>query len=463
MKQIILSPLIAPLILILAAIYLILVFNAVGKDRKLALNWEKFFLCLFLFCISGATGVGVSPYQKLNPNVLYLVGTTAPTIISQLGYYGINLLLLSSVLKDSLKDMVQVFTTIITKDPFISTFLLLISLSSFWSETPSFTNKAAMVYLFTSIFVIYIGKRYTWEELFVMWRWINCAVMLISLYYGFFKPSIGRSELGWTGVLGHKNQFSFFMAQTAFLWILYAMNSSKDRLMSIPIILGSLLGMVNGGSGASKILVVVSLALLSYLGFLKKLKVQWAFVAVILLMILGICLTILVTENIHFIVVDTLHKDMSITGRMDFWPQVIDNINKRPFLGFGVYSFWMPWRGADNPGGHIIVAKTQFIPPHSHNGFLDMALELGWVGLILFICSFISNIAKGVVYLSKNKLPESGLPLFLLNYILMTNFTETGLFGITSIWAWYLIVTTRLCIDTSNNPIKQKDKLPRVT
>jgi hypothetical protein len=31
----------------------------------------------------------------------------------------------------------------------------------------------------------------------------------------------------------------------------------------------------------------------------------------------------------------------------------------------------------------------------------------------------------------------------------MTNLTETGLIGVTSIWFWYVVTTVRLTLDTS--------------
>jgi hypothetical protein len=80
---------------------------------------------------------------------------------------------------------------------------------------------------------------------------------------------------------------------------------------------------------------------------------------------------------------------------------------------------------------------------------LDLGLELGWLGLSLYILSFFNNLVKAVVYLSRNHLPESGLPLLVLTYSLMTNMTETGLVGVTSVWFWYVVTTVRLTLDMS--------------
>jgi O-antigen ligase len=142
---------------------------------------------------------------------------------------------------------------------------------------------------------------------------------------------------------------------------------------------------------------------------------------------------------------------MTLTGRTDFWPQILAKIMHRPLLGYGVGGFWQPWRGSDNPAADIIVAKSLFRPQHSHNGFLELGVELGFLGLLLFVISLFSNIAKAIMHLSYTKQPEGGLPLLLLTYALMTNLTETGLLGVTIVWFWYVVLTVRLSLDTTGS------------
>lgn len=124
--------------------------------------------------------------------------------------------------------------------------------------------------------------------------------------------------------------------------------------------------------------------------------------------------------------------------------------------------FWQPWRGKEfDPGGSIIVAKTQFVPPHAHNGFLDLALDLGWLGLALYLFSFFSSIAKGVLYLGRSQGTEAGLPLLLLTYIVMTNLTETGLHGMTGHWMWFVIITTRVNMDASVSSLSEHSRVQK--
>jgi exopolysaccharide production protein ExoQ len=447
MKEILQNPLILLILAGIGIVYGVMVYNTVAKNEKFARTLEKIAIGIFIFTIAGATGVTVMPFTKFNPMVIYGVDTKAITIIMQLGFWGALLIVLAPRIARSMKNIVQTIFIFISADPTLALLIVWMSISSVWSDTPMLSLRATIVYLETIFVAYYFAKQYTWEEIFEVWRWVNFCVLIWSLA----KPNAAtRADLAgcWSGILGHKNQFSFFMAQTAALWFVFGAYNPKKRLMAFFIALLALVGLQKGCSGASRILTVILIALWGSLSFLKKLPVQWAFVSVILFLVLSIGAGILVVDNLEAIVVGGLKKDLTITGRTLFWPQIIENINQRPISGYGLIGFWQPWRGVDNPAGDIIVAESGFIPPHSHNGFLDMACDLGWGGLLLFSISFFVNVFKGVVYLTRDKLPYAGLPLFFLTYALMTNLTETGLFGVTGVWFWYIVVSVRSGLDT---------------
>ncbi|MGE5656084.1 MAG: O-antigen ligase family protein [Actinomycetota bacterium] len=444
MQDVLRDPIFLLIVIGISGILLLLMYQAVAKNQRLARNVEKVFTGIFLLTISGATGAGVMPFSKLHPAVMANNNTTAPTIIGQLLIYTAFLFVLFPKLKYSVKDFLSVGFKAAVGDPFLLMLLGMILVSSVWSDTSDITFKRSLVILSSTLVAVYVGKQFTWEELYPWWRWINCIVLLWS----FGKTNAGEDGC-WTGILGHKNQFSFFMAQTAVLWFLFGFYSPKYRRRSIIIGLLASIAVQKGCSGASRVLIIILLGFWFYLSVIKKLPVQWAVVSVILFLIVSICLAIVVLNNLEAIVVQGLKKDMTLTGRTEFWPQIVDKINLRPILGYGVGGFWQSWRGLDNPAHGIIIVKSQFVPPHSHNGFLDLACDLGWGGLVLFTLSFFNNLARGVIYLTRTPLPEAGLPLFILTYILMTNLTETGLFAASSIWFWYIVMSVRLSLDTT--------------
>jgi O-antigen ligase len=79
--------------------------------------------------------------------------------------------------------------------------------------------------------------------------------------------------------------------------------------------------------------------------------------------------------------------DTTFTGRSDIWEFAISSLALRPFLGYGFAAFWGT--------GSIekLVKSDQFewaaSASHSHNGYLDTALTMGYPGLALIIFIFV--------------------------------------------------------------------------
>lgn len=447
MKDILRVPMFGLMLFCLVAIAFVTIYILVARHPKFAATLEKIFVGIFFL---SATGILAMPFPKLNPNVLYNVKTTPPTLIGQIAIYGGMMLMLFPRLTKTAQKTVSIVIKWIAGDIFLGLFLLTMTLSGLWSQTPELTCRAVGAMWLITVVSIYVGKVYSWVEIYGLLRGLTGLLAL----WGIVKTNPAPDGC-WTGVFGHKNPFSFHMANTASLWILYAVKERKYRYLSLFITLIALIGLQKGCSGASRVLTVVLISLWSYLALLKRLPVKWAFVCFILFLAGSIGIGIVVLNNLEAIIVDGLGKDMTLTGRTDFWPLIIDRVNQNnPIFGYGKEGFWQPWRGLENPAYGIAVTKTGFVPPHSHNGFMEIFCELGWVGLVLFTLSFFNNIFRGIKYLVKESFPESALPLYLLTFILMTNLTEVGLFTISTYWCWYVVLSVKLSLDTTakDNP-----------
>jgi O-antigen ligase len=171
-----------------------------------------------------------------------------------------------------------------------------------------------------------------------------------------------------------------------------------------------------------------------------------AFAAIVIFMAVSIVTSILVIEN-WVELLSSLDKDPSLTGRTQFWPQLIEAMGKRPLLGYGYDNFWQPDRGLDNPAANI-ETTSGYKPPNAHNGFIQLGIELGYVGLILFGFSFFRNLALGSLFLTKSQSIESRLPLIFLAYLALQNITESNLLGPNFLWFFYVMFTVKLNDET---------------
>src|SRR5205823_1872949 len=74
---------------------------------------------------------------------------------------------------------------------------------------------------------------------------------------------------------------------------------------------------------------------------------------------------------------------------------VLSKIAMRPILGYGVNAFWRG-RSAEYAG---IWDAVGWPTPHSHNGLLDLALDLGAVGIAFFTICYVQAVVRGFRFL----------------------------------------------------------------
>ena len=86
-----------------------------------------------------------------------------------------------------------------------------------------------------------------------------------------------------------------------------------------------------------------------------------------------------------------LHRDEGLTGRLNLWNAVLLAISKRLWLGYGFNAFWQGMKGES---GYVLTA-VGWAPKYAHNGFLDLVLDLGLLGLLVFAIGYLSVLAAG--------------------------------------------------------------------
>lgn len=75
-----------------------------------------------------------------------------------------------------------------------------------------------------------------------------------------------------------------------------------------------------------------------------------------------------------------LGRSDDLTGRLDIWAAVIGLVEQRPVLGWGWVSYWAPW--VEPFDDLVIIRGVRYL--QAHNAWLDVLLQLGWIGLIVF-------------------------------------------------------------------------------
>jgi O-antigen ligase len=131
--------------------------------------------------------------------------------------------------------------------------------------------------------------------------------------------------------------------------------------------------------------------------------------------------------------VGSLGRDTTFTGRASLWEDVI-NLSGNPIIGVGYESFWLGQRIA------ALWEKYPFKPMTSHNGYLEIYLNLGIIGLVLLAGVLLFAYRRIQRELIANfECGQFGIAVFII--LLIYNFTEASFKSLTPLWFVFLLCT----------------------
>ena len=120
-----------------------------------------------------------------------------------------------------------------------------------------------------------------------------------------------------------------------------------------------------------------------------------------------------------------LGRSDDLSGRTEVWDFALSMIGQRPLLGYGYDVFWL---GANAPAAPFWKA-TMNVVANAHNGYIQVALDLGLGGLGLLFAALITVTAKVSVLLRRCDDP---FLLWVVGYVV---FLSVLSFGEAAIWS----------------------------
>ena len=339
----------------------------------------------------------------------------------------------------------------ISSNKFLWILIGIICFSYFWSINPSQTLRFSIYAIGTTGFGLYLATRYTLSKQLELLAWTYGLLLILSILFAVGIPKYGLMsgvhEGAFRGVFTHKNQFGAFMAPGGVVFLLNAFRGQKYSWVHWGLLILCCATMVwSQSTTALGTFAVMLMLCIIYRIFRWRYEVMIAAVLAVTMIGLGglIYLTGYVGSDSLF---DLVGKDVTLSGRTFIWQYVWDRIQLRPWLGYGLAAFW---NGYDGPSGYIQLAMRIAVI-YAHNGFLDLWLSIGLVGLVVFIIGFLSTTAQSLTLLRKTNTPEGFWPLLFLTYILLSNLTEGTISNMnSSFWALYTAVSYSLVIAKNN-------------
>jgi O-antigen ligase len=324
-----------------------------------------------------------------------------------------------------------------TGDAGLMALLGLTVLSALWSAAPEIAFRRALALLGTSLFGIYLHVRYTPEE---QWRLLGWALgfgIILSLPIVALSGEETQGLLV-SGIYENKNSLGRMMALGTLVYLFLAW-TGRRRAISV-LFLGLSVVLVLLARSATALVVV--LTIVSLIPMLRTLDRD-----IRPIIVFGCIGVLLVGALVLFVapsaesITGLVGRDVTLTGRTALWAAVLEMIREHFWLGYGYETFWL-----SNLGFRAAVDEgAGWTSPNAHNGFLEITLDLGSIGLLLFVFTLVRGADRAVRALQVQRTPLALWPLVYLCFMALYNLTESTALARLNL-CWVLYVATLLSV-----------------
>ena len=327
-------------------------------------------------------------------------------------------------------------------------------LSPLWSDDPASGMPKAILFLATTFAAWRLASIVTTKEMLTCTFYSLFFLLALSFILAVFVPSVGlllhdwAHEGQWKGVFGTKQGLGTVSA--VFLVLAFLRLSHRKSLFNFAACalgLSCLLGSGSRGGGAMAVVAVVILVLVR-----RNPKFAPLVTGVLLI---GVLLGILELSYFGITGDDAIRvfgSNINLTERTYIWQYAIGLWLDRPYLGFGLNSFWT---NSDIASGYL--NSHGWILDNYHSGYLAIAIETGVVGFVLFSVVSI-NLAPRLKFLLLNA-KSNRLSLEMTAGVMVMfftiNLTETYFLRSTNFMA---VLFTFLVIKTLAVPVAHEAK-----
>jgi exopolysaccharide production protein ExoQ len=324
--------------------------------------------------------------------------------------------------------------------PALGTIWVLLALalaSPVWSAAPQVTVRRSIALLGTTIFALYLGTRFTRDQFLRILFAVYVAVVPLSLVAGVLR--IGAPAGVWMGSFSSKNLLGQAMVLSTIVSLLIALGETGwKRGLGLAITALSCALLVLSDSKTSAVVLFASVMLLLPLRVLR-LRYRVAELALTTTLVGVGALAVWIAGN-SVAVLNLLGRDATLTGRVQLWGMLWQMIRQNPWIGYGYGGFWLFWDGPSAAIWQVCLARYGWLPPNGHDGFIDLWLDLGVVGLAAFLIHLIVSFVRAHSVALEARSFLDLFPVMFLYFMVLANLTESTLVIHNSLM-WVLFVT----------------------
>jgi exopolysaccharide production protein ExoQ len=306
----------------------------------------------------------------------------------------------------------------------LSALLVWMMASCVWSDDASATVINGIRMTLDVALCLYLLRRYAVNDLLKILMLVGSVAAATSLFLILALPRYGlqsRDTLSafgaWQGIFGQKNLCGTVMTLLLLPALFVQLGGRRGRVFRALYIVVLLTIIVMTRSTGSLILCAGCLVFIGTVYLLLRLNPMDAWC--IGLMLFGVVVATIVGIATH---ADTflamIGKDSGMNGRTTIWSSLMPSVLRHPLVGYGYRAFW---RGLSGESANAILRVGWTGMGYAENGVLELWLELGAVGVLLYSLVFIRAAKDAVYCLRRNPPPSTVWYASILFYVAVSN------------------------------------------
>lgn len=307
-------------------------------------------------------------------------------------------------------------------------FAIFACMSFTWSAAPGVTLRAGIQYV-TTIICALIASRTIDARTFLSGVSIGVAlVLLYSLGFGDYHYDPLDGSYSFVGAFSSKNQLGFFASLGVYFVFASFLIVRTSRLWRCIALLCGILSaycLVASSSATSVIATLATLVITAVVGIVLKFSPKnrrsfFLFGLAIALVLMAVA----INSGAIDLVLGAFGKNSTLTGRTYLWQEGLRASRQSPLMGIGYQAYWVQgFSEAERLWNEFyITARSGF---HFHNTYIEVLVELGYVGFVL-ICLVIVGVVLGflVRLLTEEYTPQAHLMFGIALLLLIRSFFE---------------------------------------
>jgi O-antigen ligase len=318
--------------------------------------------------------------------------------------------------------------------------------SLIWSQDRGLTFLRCGALIGTTVVALYFVLRFTTREILHFASFALGLGAISSMIAAACVPSfgVGTGEFQgiWIGAFAQKNELGGMMAVGFLLSMVLFWHERSRRLLWFGLAALSLFLVLKADSMTSFAICCA----LPYLFWVSKKTLTKKVNVITRVLYFGLPVLIVAAGVVLEFdrVTEAVGRGEDLTGRTVLWAAVAPAIFDRPYLGYGYEAFWRGYQGA---AGEIWAQLGNYYT-YSHNGFLEVLLGLGLIGLVSMLTAliFYSRSAFQALQRQGKDAIAAFWPWAFLMYLLLSNLLEGNLMKSNNLpWLLYMITALSLC------------------